>query len=91
MHRVPDHVPIDPGKTVMDWLAPHLPLGNGKVYLSLWLRVCEISPGIHRVAPWLTLYADRDDSCFALRLFPLPGAKIVELWDPETERWLEYQ
>lgn len=72
---------------LVDRLARRLPFGLRRVYLSLWLNVEDVSPGVERVVPKLALFIERDwTTC--IPLFQLPGAKLVELWDARDEPWL---
>lgn len=68
-------------------IARNLPFGNDRVYLSLWLRAYQLPGGASRIVPWLCLFNDELD--LAMPVLRLPGAKIVEMWDPDEEVWLQ--
>jgi hypothetical protein len=89
--KIPDHVPAPSRRTrITDWVARNVPFGHDTFYFSLWLDGREVSPSATRIIPWLMLYREHEDFTEARRLFRLPGSKIVELWDPMDEEWLEY-
>ena len=86
--KIPSRPPREPwGRRFTNRVARAVPFGNDRVYLSLWLEEEDRPGGVTRVVPWLFFY--NDETGFALRLVRLPGAKIVERWDPEHEEWLE--
>lgn len=88
MKGIPDCPPPERwGTRLTNRIAQWLPFGNDRLYLSMWLQV-HVSPGgAHRVVPWLCLYNDARNTMQLL--VRLPGAKLVEMWDPEHEQWLE--
>lgn len=87
--NIPDFVPTtSPGRRLTDLIARNVPFGNDRLYVSLWLEERAMSSGVKRIVPWLYLYNDQRGT--VRRLVRLPGAKLVELWDPRDEEWLEY-
>lgn len=75
-------------RSIVDRLAPHLPFGFESVYVSLWLQSRPVAPKVDRLIPWVMLFVERQGCSVAVRLFRLPGAKLVELWDPQRDEWL---
>ena len=85
---IPDFAPAS-RRRLVDRLAPRLPLALGPhLQLSLQLRQYELQAGVDRVSPRLILVWRRRGRLVFMPILPLPGSKVVELWDAETDEWM---